>query len=167
MRQKLSGCGSVVGSLLLLSLSGCTSMEVKTEQAPGADLGRYRSYAWVKPPETSAPQASILDQSVKSDVDQQLAMKGLKEVDPGSAQVLVSYSARSADSFEYGGGPLFYGGAYPVREGDLTIYFADPKTKKVVWQGSAAGVISEAGESQNQVADAIHDILQKYPNFYS
>ncbi len=155
----------------MLSFAACSSMQVTTTQAPGANLAKYRTFAWAHQPERASSQSSILDQYVKADVEQQLSSKGLLPAGDAQPDLLISYTGKSTTSYEYGGGPGYWGApgawdwgtVYPVKEGQLSLQFIDPKTKKVVWQGIASDVIDNSGGKPEQIADAVKAILKKYP----
>jgi hypothetical protein len=140
-------------------------MEVSANKAPGADLAKYRTFAWAPQPNRPEPKASLLDQNVKADVQQQLATKGLLPAGDTPPDLLISYTAKSQTEYEYGGGPGYwnYGYMYPVKEGQLSLQFIDPKTKKVVWQGTASDVVDDNGGNPAQVAEAVKAMIMKYP----
>ncbi len=156
-------------SVMLVAIASCSSTEVKTEKDPQANLAQYKTYAWA-PPSPGAltkPNASILDETVKADTDQQLTAKGLQQTSPDQADLLVSYSARTKDKVTYGAEPGYWGwgapAAYVTPEGTLTVMLVDPKMHRTIWQGSATDTVSSAGASQEQVGSAIKDIFKKYP----
>jgi hypothetical protein len=155
--------------VILLGAVGCSSTEIKTAKDPQANLAQYKTYAWAPETKTSSakPNASILDETVMNDTDQQLAAKGLQRTSPASADMLISYSAKTSDKVTYGMAPGYWGWgpeeAYVTPEGTLTLHFVDPKTHKTVWQGSATNAINESGASQKEIGNAISDLFKKYP----
>jgi hypothetical protein len=178
MRLTILRSGSVLASILLLSLFACSSMEVQTAVAPHANLSQYRTYAWAPKPAsaTDRPRASVLEETVKSAVEKEVAEKGLVPAEGAEPDLLISYYGVSRDSVSFGIAPSYgygYGGGYysggyykqpyVTREGSLTLQFTDAKTKEVVWQGTASDSISEAGASQKQVEEAIDDLIERYP----
>jgi hypothetical protein len=165
MKTFFGYAASGASSLMIFLLAACSSMRVNSAQAPNTDLSQYHTFAWAKQSsDNSSPQSSILDQSVKTDVENQLASKGLTPA-TNSPDLLISYSAKSKDSLEYGAEPGWWGApyAYTVHEGDLTLHFVDPKTNKVVWQATAQDTIGNAGESQKQIEQAVQAMIKKYP----
>jgi hypothetical protein len=102
-----------VGAVLALAI-GCatgTSMRVRAEPNPSADLARYATYAWMSPPlevtraagrtaggdpwssvPTDADRDAIaLDRQVRREVDAQLARRGWVQVAPAGADLVVDY----------------------------------------------------------------------------
>lgn len=154
-----AACASVV----ILSVLGCSSTEVKTEKDPQANLAQYRTYAWApENPASDGPDASILDETVKADTDKILAAKGLQKTAPSEADLLVSYTAKTSTRVTYGWGwgPPQVVDQTPERT--ITLLFADSKLRRTVWQGSTSNTINDNGVSQKQIGEAIDDILKKY-----
>jgi hypothetical protein len=70
--------------------------------------------------------------------------------------------------FYYGESYRGYGRlrAYQYEEGILILDFVDPKSKKLIWRGSAKGVISDATTPKKRdklINEAVHKILKNYP----
>ena len=165
----------LVGALLPL-LSSCSSAQIQTATDPQADLSKYKTYAWA--PQTSSPdrpQSSILDQTVKSSTEKELAAKGLHLAKDSQPDLLISYFGVSRSEVTFGapisyyphpghaGQGGYYDPAYVTQHGSLTLQFIDPKTNRTVWQGTASDTISEAGASQEQVAKAVNELIDRYP----
>lgn len=153
-----------------IGIAACSSTEIKTSQDPQANLAQYKTYAWAPEaqPSTEKPNSSILDETVKSSVQQQLAAKGFQQVPTSEAQLLISYTANSANEITYGPAPTYWGWQpaeepYVTRKGALTIQLVDPHTRRTVWQGTATDTIGNAGESQKQITAAVKDMFEKYP----
>jgi hypothetical protein len=156
------------------ALFACSSMEIQTSSDPQANLSKYKTFAWAPQPsrDQTRRHASILDQTVKDSVERDLTKKGLSRAQGSPPDLLISYFGVSRDEMTYGFAPVYgYGGYYSggynstyiTREGSLTLQFMDPETKRVVWQGTVADTISEAGPSQEQVSEAVNDLLERFP----
>jgi len=160
-----------VGALLSLLVS-CSSMRVQTASDPEANLSQYKTYGWAPtPPATpDRPQQSILDQTVKSSIEKGLAAKGLVPAKGAQADMLINYFGVSRSAITYGSTSHDYWGhwghydhATVTREGALTLQFIDAATKRIVWQGTAADTISEAGASEKQIATAVKKLIERFP----
>jgi len=152
----------------LSSFAACSNMEVNTAQAPDTNFAQYKTYAWAQTTENVGTQeGSILDQTIKSTLQDQLASKGLSPAEGSTPDILISYTAKAREGVEYGVAPGPWGWdettAYPVREGSIRLQFIDAKTGKAIWQGTASDVVGNNGASQKQVADAVKDLVKKYP----
>ena len=161
---------SIPMSMILLILASCSSTQIKTGHDPQADFTQYKTYTWAPQaqPAPDRPASSILDETVKTAVEQQLATKGLRKVPGPQADLMVTYSATTTDKVTYGAapGPWYWGTVeqpYVTPEGSLTLQFIDPKNHRTVWQGTATDTVGDSGASQKQVANAVKDLLQKYP----
>lgn len=153
-----------------VGLAACSSMSIKTAKDPGADFGQYRTYAWapLPPVESGMTGNSMVDETIRADVEQNLAIKGLSKVPMPQADLLVSYTAIGTDTLTYGAapGPWLWGpdyDVYPQKVGSLTLQFIDSKNNRTVWQGTAADVVGQNGVYQPQIAEAIKGLLKKYP----
>ena len=154
--------------IMALLLCSCSSMQVQTAADPQTDLSRYKTFAWA--PLEGSKTEGLLDQTLRSSVERELAAKGMQP-NAESPDLLIRYFAASHDTVNYGPAPgygypayPYYGNAYVTREGSLTMQFYDPKTRRIVWQGTATDVIGDAGASQKQVAQAVKELFERYPN---
>lgn len=170
-RQLFRILPTAILSSISFVLASCSTMQVQTGKDPQADLYKFHTYAWAPQvaPNPDKPPASLLDQTVISQVEKDLAQKGYAPALAGAKpDLLISYSAMAQDTVEYGAAmtPSHWGSydqLYVVKKGSLTLQFIDPKANRVVWQGSAADVIGDSGATQKQVAEAVDAIMDKYP----
>lgn len=174
MRTTIVGRIGTLTSIVLPLLAACSSMDIRTDQDPQANLYQYKTFAWSpkSQPREGEPESSILDQAVKSSVERELAQKGITPASPADADLLINYYGISQTAVTYGAGPPGYwapydvppyGPTYTTREGSLTLQFIDPRTNRIVWQGTAADTISDAGASQKQVAKAVTALIDRFP----
>jgi hypothetical protein len=160
---------AIVAGSLMMSLAACSSMDVKTGKDPQADFSRFRTFAWTEQPieARQVRPSSILDQTVKASVERELPRRGLTPAAGAPPDLLIGYvaGAQTAMSYfsRYGHSGDVFQEPYTYRLGSLTLEFIDPKTNRVVWQGTAADVIGDAGATQDQVAEAVRKILSEYP----
>lgn len=163
-------------------LMSCSSTEVHSEQAPHADLTQYPTFTWAPASQQEQSTAlsgrvdTILDQKIKSAVDQDLAKKGYVQ-NNDNADIRVAYSLKTHNQLRtepasYGpawGGPMWSEGggvdtAYIQKEGSLVLDFIDAKTGKLLWRGVAVTDIKDTGVTQKQVQQFVDKILEKYPS---
>ncbi|HTH54289.1 MAG TPA: DUF4136 domain-containing protein [Edaphobacter sp.] len=163
----------------VLLISSAAAQKVTTDYDHGANFTNYHTYAWAK----GTPVANqLMEERVTSNIDQQLAAKGLQKVDdPEKADLLVSYHAAVGHEQQlnttgmggWGGwGGYRYGGmggmstttvtSIPV--GSLVVILGDNKTHKVVWQGTASGTLSDNPEKNTKtIQKATAKMFSKYP----
>src|SRR5690349_6452674 len=93
--------------IFAIGITACSSMEVNTQKDPQADLAKYKTFAWA-PTQHSAgnsPNASILEETVKAEVEKQLFAKGLQKAEGTEPDLLIAYSARAQQDVAYGAAP--------------------------------------------------------------
>jgi hypothetical protein len=152
-------------------LAACSTMNVTTAKDPTADLSKYRTYAWAPEPKTPSGEVlpkSIMDQTVKANVEKNLVSKNLVPVTPGEQpDLLIAYAAITRNAASYSSHYGYYGEVYRepyiYRQGALTLEFIDPKNNKVVWQGTASDAVNDAGADQKQITQAVNKILSEFP----
>lgn len=145
---------------LLLLLPGRAfphSEKITTDYDHAATFSTYRTYAWT---EGTSAKDSLLDQSIRDAVDQQLSARGYHRlVDPNRADVLVSYDVAVGQSSQLNpagmgtwawgwgnGGRLVAADveAQSLPAGTLAIRIGDNRTHRIVWRGAASGVLNVA-----------------------
>src|SRR5262249_61707396 len=68
----------------------------------------------------------------------------------------------SAPSWWWGAGPDVT--VYQYSEGTLFVDFIDPRTNKVIWRGTAKGVVKDPENPDlGKLADAVNKLMQNYP----
>jgi hypothetical protein len=180
MRQIALGMG-------LILAAGCAGQQVTTDYSPATSFSQFRTFALVMPPDTSAQQ--LLDQRVRNAVQAQLDAKGLTVADRQNADLYVGYgmvdkthttSYTYNDGWGWGGrwGWRYYrwGVAWPMTvqrqiesytDGTVVVNLIDAKTKKVVWEGEVADVVSLPVENPlsatYDIDTAVAKLFAKYP----
>lgn len=153
--------------LLLVLAGGCTSLPVRTDYDPEADLQSLRTYAWLERPavDEGDPRVDdnpLLHQRIHTAIDAGLQSSGYARAEPAEADFLVSYyiTIDKMTSVTYinnywGYGPGWgYGyyrhprpGFYPVfsqptvfeyEQGNLILDIIRPEGRKLVWRGSVS-----------------------------
>jgi hypothetical protein len=172
----------------LILAAGCAGQHVTTDYSPATSFSQYRTYALVLPPDTAAAQ-QLLDQRVSSAVQAQLASKGLTQTDRQNADLYVGYGVVDKthkqvytyrDGWGWGGGWGWryyrWGAPWPMdsyrqvetyTDGTVVVNLIDAKTKKVVWQGQVADVLSlpvgNPTSATQKIDSAVAKLFAKYP----
>jgi hypothetical protein len=154
---------------------------VHTEKAADTDLAQYQRFAWAPPHQQeqssglSSRKDTILDQKIKTAVDQDLSQKGYVQ-NPENADIQVAYSLRTRDQLKMEpsymgpyGGPMWtdgmgYDTASIQKEGSLVLDFIDANTGKLLWRGVAVTDIKDTGVTQKQVQKFVDKIMEKFPS---
>lgn len=162
----------VVG-LALLASTALSAQDVRYNFMPGTDFAKYHSYKWV-PIEGASHPNQIADAQIKSSVDSQLAAKGLTKTESDSADLLIGYQV-SVDKEKqwnaYSMGGVRFGGmgsatSSTISNGSLVLDMYDPKTKQLVWTGTATKTLdpsSNQEKNQKNLDKAMAKLLKNYP----
>ena len=183
MSRRLSQHLLLAASALLLG--ACASQPNTFSQAdPNTDFSRYQSYAFYDQPATdNARYESLVTNFLKVSVAQQLDARGMR-YDPENPDVVVNFflntkekvRSRSVPTMRgyYGWRDPFYdpwpGYAYETRieqytEGSLNIDIADVEQRKLVWEGSVVGRVTDefVRNLERGLDDAVRVIFDNYP----
>ncbi len=156
--------------------AGCaTKPDVRHDQAPGADLGAYKTFAFYEA-SSSASYASLLEQRLRQAARAELERQQYV-YDERNPDLRVNYalhvidkqelqSTPSADRFGYRG---WYGNnlhTVEYRQGTLAIDLVDAKRNALVWRAVAEGRLdSKAIEQPGPAIDAaVGELFARFPN---
>lgn len=167
-----------LGVLLVGFLSSCSNpIKYNSDYKSAADFSQYKTYAWHAPNEYNKASRTYLandlvDERIRTSVDQELSKKGFTKVAESAADFLVNYSVTAEDKIDihtyntYAGvpagwryGPVMVGSPYAY----YGIGYADPEVEtrvsqykvgtfvldivhnaddKLVWRGTAEGKLN-------------------------
>jgi hypothetical protein len=171
-----------------LVVAGCSGVQVRSTPAPNANLGALRTFAFMTPVDPSS-RAAQMDQSpagqeVRATLTRNLEEKGYTPAPPNTQpDFLVAYRAHvqrktQVESWGYPGpygwgwgwgyGGWAWGGpdvtVRQYNEGTLIVDFVDPTTHRVLWRGTATGVVDNPQNPNLQkVARAVDKLMDRYP----
>ena len=106
---------AVLGSLVVLALAGCASMQIRSDYDGQASFARLGTYSWVdlKPDAGGHPALGdpLLERRLRAGVDAQLASKGDRNVRSGTPDFRIAYRlvAEQVSTVDrsYGYGPYY------------------------------------------------------------
>lgn len=166
---------------LVLSIAGCTSMDVHFDVDKDADFASYETYDWIPFPETSrehnGTQSQVVEhvEFIRSTVAAQLTGKGLRRVTE-NPDLLVTEHGGSESRIDVTGSGYDYGGnysgwqgsgigVYSYKGGTLVVDLVDARTGRLVWRGSAEGtfVAGTPGQTKKLIVKAIETMFEAYP----
>ena len=158
-----------ISLLPVLALMACASAQVSSEYDKTADLSRYRTYAWITGTQAANP---LIEQRIKSAVDQQLAARGLKRVkESPDLQVATHASTRveqqvNTESLGYGYAEAGWSGnmvnVRNVDVGTLLLDLVDASSQQLVWRGMATAVVGHT-MSQEKMDKTVGKMLSSFP----
>lgn len=160
-----------------LLLSACVSPVVIDSQS-GADLGQYRTYAFV--PQDEDKPRELDDQRAQAALKQALAAKGLTAAPPAQAEVQVKHFFKreqryDGSTFQFGFGLSRNNvglGATTPTEGEITeeyklvVQLIDQQSKDVVWQATSRDELHDDMSSERRSAHiekAVEAMFKRYP----
>jgi Domain of unknown function (DUF4136) len=164
----------VAVALVLLSTGTLAAQDVKSNFMPGTDFSKYHTYKWISIEGASHPN-QIIDAEIKQSVDSQLAAKGLTKTDNDKADLYVGYQIATDQEKQWNGygmgGGVRWGGmatatSSTISVGTLVLDLYDPKTKQLVWTGSATKTLdpsSNQEKNQKNLDKAMAKLLKNYP----
>lgn len=171
---------------LLFIVSYAFSQDVRYNYAPGTNFSAYKTYEWVElPGPGGAVPDQLIDQAIKRAVDEQLAQKGLTQVDK-NGDLKVAYhaviheeKAIDLNGFGTGGGPWGWGGGLggfssgtvtgqtsTIAAGMLLIDLFDSSRKQLVWRGDASKTLDlkkDPDKNYRTLQKAMTKLFKNYP----
>ena len=169
-----------------LATGGCASTpNIMTHTDPDADFSQYSTFGFFQPLATDQQgYESMVSNFLKVAVTQEMDRLGLSYSD--SPDLMVNFYVHTKEKIRSRSVPsasVYYGyrsryyydpwagyGAYQTEidqytEGTLTIDVVDAKAKKLVWEGSATGRITEKAvrEMERSIDGAVKAIMADFP----
>jgi hypothetical protein len=158
--------------------AGCVS--VQAHKAPGVSLAGYHTFAFLpaRPNELTQNQATFdrspAGQAAREAVGRNLQEKGYVPTTPDRADFLVTVRATLQQQVDWGYGPDWVGGWYgwygwygwPAASwytvGTVIVDFMDPRTRQVIWRGTASRVVNHPNNPDpTHVAGAVDKLMNK------
>ena len=169
--------------IIFFAVSCSTVYKVRYDYDVNINFELLKTYDWL-PIQKNSDITSLDMKRIKNSVNSQLKNKGLK-ITSDSPEFLIAVHVEkkeklSVTNWGYGYGP--YGGywvgywvgywgpsgidVYQYEEGNLILDFIDPKSKELIWRGSAKAVVGNEKtpeERQKKIEATVQKILEKYP----
>jgi len=164
---------------MALTISCSPIYNVKYDYDTKTDFASLRTYDW-HPIPAKADIDRLNVERIKNAVDAQMAAKGLRKTPDNPDFLIASHigkkeKVRIAD-WGYGYGPYgrYWGGyggprgvdVYKYEEGSLILDFVEPKSKKLIWRGSAkaqTNTVKTPEKREKLITEAVQKILEKFP----
>jgi hypothetical protein len=185
MTERSPALGICVAAMLLVAAAGCeTKPQVRTNMDVSADLSAFKTYRLVSQPGPNRNGAStLLTSEFESSISRQLEARGYRRVDI-APDLLVNFNINnvtdradirlkpgygiSGGNYDYRFG--YYGGFNGIetihyQTGTANIDIVDAAGHKLLWQGIAAGKLSDSATKHPQTAinKVIERIFAQFP----
>lgn len=179
---------TLVLTAALTLVSPALAQKVDVDYAHQEDFSQLATYKWRKN-KGQLPDA-LEDSHIKNKIDRILQSKGLRRVDSGPADLVVTYQATMMTEQEvdtYQGNPdmplglgwdwgLGWGWGWgddpdysssqvvSIRRGDLLVDMSDARTKKIVFRGYSAGAFhADPVKEDKLLSKALDKMLKNFP----
>jgi len=182
----IRGLSALLPAILLSALGAAcsTTPSVKVQTAPGLDLTRYDTFAFVSPLGTDrSGYASFLSQDLKQATQSALEAKGYKYSE-SAPKMLVNFTVNVSVKTQVDPAPLMAAGPWGFRaglygawpgyafpgtinqyqQGTLLLDLVDPEKKQLIWEGSDNTTAYDLSKvTDAQIQKAIGAITAKIP----
>ena len=171
-----------LAAALLLVLSACSSVQVKSDWDPDANFAGLRTWTWqgATPALTGNPRLDdpLVHKRIQSAIRAGLERRGYRFLAEGKPDFEVAYHVAieqklDAQTIYTGYGPYRgwgMAGAHTVVDsydlGTLMIDFITPTTNSVIWRGTAQSRIQELKtpqEREQRIQEVVDEVLDKFP----
>jgi len=160
-------------ALIVVIGTAAFAQNVKTDYAKGTDFAQYKTFMWIKEPQTTNP---LTKQRVIDDVNAALTARGLRLVTSNADLCIAAHAAtsqnRTLNTFYDGfGGGWRWGGrlgsatttvdTYTV--GTLVVDIFDSKTKDAIWRGTSSKTLS--GDPEKNADNLNKAVVKMFKDF--
>lgn len=166
---------ALLAGLLLSSAGSATAATVRYDHDKQADFASFRTWAfgdteWMR---RLVDEDRFVDGYIRAALARELRGKGLQQVAPGEADLLVTFEGSQARRLEVDDdtyGPPFrsrwYRREIDVRsydEGTLVVDLADRERGVLVWRGWLIDTVVQGRAREKRIDRGIERLLRKYP----
>ena len=174
--------------LLFVCAAAARAQDVSVDFDRGRDFSQFKTYTWA---EGIAAKNPLIDQQIKSNIEEQLAAKGLRRVEEGG-DVRVLYfvavdrdmevaTSRWSTTGDWAGqmrsGISVRSQSWDVEVGTLVVCLSDAADKNLLWRGTASTMLDKRSHNRNimeamsedarkmekRVRKAVTKMFKKYP----
>lgn len=188
MRTTIARAAVTAAGLLALAACAARGPEIRTDYDESADFSRYVTFAFMERAERSEPRSydTLDDRRVIAAVSRELEVRGYRRVEE-HPDLLVNFAVSTQDVQEVQRVPSSFipppwygwrGGYYypwphysyetyidSYQRGTLYIDLVDAERRQLVWEGSAAGRVTQAAleDPAGAVNSAVAEIFARFP----
>jgi hypothetical protein len=165
--------------LIGFNVSCSSTYDVKHDYDKQVDFSNLKTFDWMQVPKQAGIDTLTL-QRLKNAVNADLNAKGFMMTSDNPDFLIAEHIGKrdqvqvSDWGYGYGGHRGYRGGywgpsgasTYKYEEGSLILDFVDPKTKDLMWRGSAKAEVQNIDtpeKSEQLINAAVNDILKNFP----
>ena len=176
-------------SLLFLACAAAVrAQDVSVDFDRGSDFSKFKTYSWAEGVPAKNP---LIDQHIRSNIEGQLAARGLRRVEEGS-DIRVLYMvaidmdievarSRWSTTGDWAGqmrsGISVRSQSWDVEVGTLVVFLSDASDKQLLWRGTASTMLDkrsnnrsimdamaeDARKAEKRVRKSVEKMFKKYP----
>ena len=165
-------------SLLILILFSCNSTKISSDYDRNVNFSEYKTFGFTKTTK-NLPTNELVRNRILNAISQNLKNKGLSEAD--NPDILVDLGLKTKDKKKYTTNNVglrgYYGRKWRIgtgvnksftkekeyTEGTLVINLIDAQKDKLLWMGSASGVVNDKAVQEENLTNTINKILADFP----
>ena len=161
---------------VLLMLVSCAPYRVQTDFDHAIKFTQYKAFSWSRDFQRRRSdrfrfrEGSLNEHRVMQAVTSQLSRRGLRQVPPSRADLIVSYKVVIHEKLVVDHYPGWYrpywaghSAVHTYREGTLIIEMVDAKRRRLVWRGWASGRLGRPDTTAADINLAVTSILNQFP----
>jgi hypothetical protein len=186
----------LAGLFSLVFLTGCFTVSTNSDYDTAVKFSNLKTFGWLPGPQPKTGDIrldnTLLDERIRAAIDRELTAKGYRKIASGEPDFYVRYQPSVEGKIDvvsaptpyyttpYGAGYGAYGGyaggwsswggsqtfVDQYDEGTIVVDFADPKTKKLIWRGTASAVVdpdANPAKREERINKAMAKLLKKFP----
>lgn len=146
--------------LFLTHIADLHAQDVHVDFDRGSDFSRFKTYSWMGGVPAKNP---LIDRQIRTNIEEQLAAKGLRRVEGGGDLSLMYLAAVDKDlevatagwvttgnwSSQIRSGISVRGQSWDIEVGTLVVCLSDAASKNLLWRGTASTVLDQRRRNQN------------------
>ena len=157
---------ALLSLLLLACAADARAQDVSVDFDPGSDFSKFKTFSWAEGVPAKNP---LIDQHIRSNIEGQLAARGLRRVEEGS-DIRVLYMvaidmdievarSRWSTTGDWAGqmrsGVSVRSQTWDVEVGTLAVFLSDASGKQLLWRGTASTMLDKRSNNKKGVMEAM------------
>ena len=158
--------------LLFVCAAAARAQDVSVDFDRARDFSQFKTYKWVEGVPAKNP---LIDQQIKTDIEAQLALKGLRRVEEGGDLSVLYFVATDMDLFvatsrwsttgDWAGqmrsGISVKSQSWDVQVGTLVVCLSDGSGKELLWRGTASTTLDKKSRGNRTALEAMQEEARK------
>jgi Domain of unknown function (DUF4136) len=157
---------------LLLAGAAVRAQDVSVDFDRGRDFSKFKTYSWADGVPAKNP---LIDEQVRSNIEGQLAARGLRRVE-GDSDLRILYmvamdmdievaKSRWSTTGDWAGqmrsGISVRSQTWDVEVGTLVVFLTDASDKQLLWRGTASTMLDKRSKNNKGIMEAMSEDARK------